>query len=317
MNKLKMPLKKIITILPLIAIAAPSVVFASNHIKREIFDNVRSSVEAMHKAFNKSRTATTYNTKVAQDIKIISQDSAQSSQNVAQQSQNAEKLSQNFGTEQQQAATANFVHKEKVPFTERELAKIAFAKNLKLLSQDEIKAASGFQEIVEKFPRFHAARFELIKIYHKVGWDTEAMELIKDGLKISKDNANYLLKKAQILVEKKQLDKSLGVLLHIKGQKKETAKSKALLAYVYLQMGQSDLAGRNYSELVKMDDANSKFWLGLALSFESMGDNKNAINSFIKVKRLGGVNSEVLKFINSKLESLQSKTMEKKTTRKY
>lgn len=195
--------------------------------------------------------------------------------------------------------------KKRIPFSKSDHAKFAFAKNLRLKLTDEAKAVEGFQKILEEFPEFLAARLELINLYKKAQWNSEIKELIEDGIKLDNKSVPLLIEKARILIKENNLDEALTVLLKIRNNKMENETSVALLAYVYLQKGQIDLAGRTYSHLVRKDNSNSQYWLGLALSFELMGNNKQAISSFTKVKRLGGVNSDVLTFVNSKLDELQ------------
>jgi Flp pilus assembly protein TadD len=74
-----------------------------------------------------------------------------------------------------------------------------------------------------------------------------------------------------------------------------------MLAYNYYNLGFYDLAHKHYAQLVRHNSRNSKWWLGLAITQDTIGNSKNAIINYNKAKVIGGLEPEVLNYIEGRI----------------
>jgi Tfp pilus assembly protein PilF len=77
-----------------------------------------------------------------------------------------------------------------------------------------------------------------------------------------------------------------------------------LLALVYLNADQPDIAEKYYQQLVSSNKENSLWWLGLAISQDASGKYMNASESFNQAKQVGRFNTEILDYINNKIKEI-------------
>lgn len=197
------------------------------------------------------------------------------------------------------------IQKELVPFNDEQLADIYYAKAVELLKQgNDVKAAEGFMQVLEKQPSYVRARLKLIEVYRGIGWNNEANNILEEGLRIDHDNSKLLVHQAAILIEEKNAEKALSLLLKVKKEEQHDADYKAALAMAYHDLKLYDLAKKNYSSLVRKDMNNAKWWLGLAITMDAQGETAGALRSFKKVKELGGTNASVLRYVQERINNL-------------
>jgi MSHA biogenesis protein MshN len=205
--------------------------------------------------------------------------------------------------------------KQKLAFSNADLANLAYAKCLELIaSGKDVEAVQKLQVLIEKIPNYTPARLKLISLYRDIGWDSEAVALLEEGLQIDANNPKFLLTKADIMLRQNKAEQALALLLKVSNAANAANQSndsvleqKALLAKAYFDLALYDLASKNYNFLIKSDMRNSKWWLGYALSLDYLGETQDAIKSFSRVKSLGGLEPDVLRYVNSRLEFLVSR----------
>ncbi len=199
------------------------------------------------------------------------------------------------------AQSGEFV-KQKIPLSDGDMAIVDYKKALKLLDVGEDVAASQvLQNIVEQYPSFNPARLELIKLYKKIGWNTEVNNLLKDGLRIDDDNPRYILQMVKSMLDSKKSEEALSLLLTVPNTDQNTIEYRAMLARVYFDLELYDLSNRSYAHLLRRDIQNPKWWLGQAINLEAIGDYQGALNSFNKVQSIGKVSPEVLQYVDSRI----------------
>ena len=70
-------------------------------------------------------------------------------------------------------------------------------------------------------------------------------------------------------------------------------------------LDQAGMAVKYYQQLLGVNKENPIWWLGLAVSQDSSGNYKNAIDSFNQAKTFGRLNTEILDYINNKIEEIK------------
>jgi tetratricopeptide (TPR) repeat protein len=167
------------------------------------------------------------------------------------------------------------VVKTAVPLSTEDKTIIKYNKIIKTFNNGSIEEAiTGLEEILHDNPSFHPARLKL----------------------------------NQILAKKKQdngdIDGSLKELNKLTEQELTNEASQQMLAYNYYNLGFYDLAHKYYTQLIRHNSRNSKWWLGLAITQDTVGNTRNAVISYTKAKVIGGLEPEVLKYIEGRINMI-------------
>lgn len=200
----------------------------------------------------------------------------------------------------------NTVAKEILPLTQQDQAIIYYNKGLESMNRNqEIEATTFFKKALNEYPRHHKSRMQLVQLYQKIGWTDEVEKLLQTGLDIDPEHGDFIKNLAMLYQQKGQMRKSLSVLLTMPDSHVTQVDYLALLALAYLNADQSGMAEKYYQQLLSVNKENSIWWLGLAIAEDSSGKYKNAIDSFNQAKTLGRFNTEILDYINNKIEEIK------------
>ena len=193
---------------------------------------------------------------------------------------------------------------QRTPLSEREHSAVLYHRALSLFKEgSDIESSVIFHQVLDRDPGFTPARIALIKIFKKIGWEREVNDLLDDGLKSSPENKELLLEQVEIFLSSNNDEKALSSLLKIKEEDKGQ-RYKTLLAVTYFDLGLYELAQQSYIKLLHVDSNNMKWWLGLGLASEALGSNKQALNSYYKILKTGGLEHSVMKYVEAKVQIL-------------
>jgi Flp pilus assembly protein TadD len=84
----------------------------------------------------------------------------------------------------------------------------------------------------------------------------------------------------------------------------------AFMAALYARLNNNMLAIHLYKRLLELNQHNSNWWLGLGISLEKNGQQKQAINAFTKAYVEGNLAPESINFIQKHLQYLREENNE-------
>lgn len=198
-------------------------------------------------------------------------------------------------------------YKEKVGFTVKDRQIIKYKRALNSIKiGKKVKAMELLYELLDENPEYYEVRIALVDIYQRSKLFDEAEALLQDGMLIDDDNPEFINRLASIMQQRGMHNKSLTLLLKTPEKHRQDPKYKALVALGYFKEGMHDLARTYYKQLVRINQKNSTWWLGLAVTEDALGNYERALISFKNAKMLANLEPEVLNYINERIDILNS-----------
>ncbi len=193
-------------------------------------------------------------------------------------------------------------------------------RELPLEQQAENKYQSGFEYLVNKnyvkaqeelrnalmiMPRHNRSRELLAGIYIKSGRIVEARTLLQYGLRLSPAHSIFAKLYARILMEQNANVTAISVLL--RNPPKQTADMDyyALLAALYQKTKQHHKAATLYRKLLKLRTKHGVWWLGMAISLEALGKDRQAKAAYEKAKNSGNLTKGLYRYTDQRVIALE------------
>lgn len=172
-------------------------------------------------------------------------------------------------------------------------------------AQEYEKAISQLKNILIRSPRFLKAREYLAMTYLSLGQVKKANELIEASLKLNPEYAGLIMLKARILVENKQNDTALSLLLKHQPSMVKEPDYYALMAALLERKGELKKAGSLYQTLIQIEPENSQYWLGYAIALERNQMNQQAIHAYQHLAKFYDAPMEIRAYAEERVHQLQ------------
>ena len=200
------------------------------------------------------------------------------------------------------------VTKKHHPLNNKQLAEIAYSKGYKLLQQGRMHQGKQFlREALSLYVPHIKAREMLAGIHIKSGHFINAAELLKEGVGVVPDYPLFAQLYARVLLEQKNPQLAIEVLN--RGSSSATMSAEpdyfALLAATYQRVNNHEKAIDIYLQLVKARPSTGIWWLGLGISLEKLGKNKEALDAYRRAQNTGSLKSGLVKFTNNRVAALK------------
>jgi tetratricopeptide (TPR) repeat protein len=166
------------------------------------------------------------------------------------------------------------------------------------------KALQDLRSILQDVPSYVVARQALVIMLQRSGQLKEAMEEVNTGIMISPNNIGLLMLKAKILLNESNAKEALKVLQVISPPLSKNVEYYSLVANLYQRVGQYDMAAQFYEQLIKTDPANSIWWMGLAIAFESSNKLNLSLKAYQQAASTGSLSPSLQIFVMSKIKQL-------------
>ena len=193
------------------------------------------------------------------------------------------------------------------PLNSKQMAEIAYQKGYKFLQQGRMREGKEYlREALSLYIPHTKAREMLAGIYIKSGHLISAAELLSEGVKVSPDYPLFAKLYARVLLE--QNNPALAVQILKRGSAAASINEEpdyyALLAATYQRVNQHHNAVDIYLQLVKVRPAAGVWWLGLGISLEKSGNNKEALEAYQRAQKTGSLKAGLVKFTNNRVAAL-------------
>jgi len=136
-----------------------------------------------------------------------------------------------------------------------------------ILDEEITQAEQLFEEILLLQPSHKAARKQLAALWFGRQSYQPALNLLSQGLALTPQDNEYRLMKARIYLSQEQAERALETLLPLADY--PNVEYQALLANTAQQQGQFVSAITAYQQLVNLQSNKGRWWLGLAIAFDS------------------------------------------------
>lgn len=192
------------------------------------------------------------------------------------------------------------------PLNSKQLAEIAYNKGYKYLQQGNMYQGKEYlRKALSLYIPHIKAREMLAGIYIKSGRLINAAELLSEGVNVVPEYPLFAKLYARVLLEQNKPQLAIRVLERGAAITDVEPDYYALLAASYQRVNQHKKSTDIYLRLVKTRPQEGVWWLGLGISLEKTGKNKQALEAYQRAQKTGSLNEGLVKFSNNRVSALQ------------
>ena len=257
-------------------------------------------------------------TKPNKAIKPIVQEDKSAQQKTGQINQDAKLNSSELETNQKTAADTLVVVEDKMisqppkpsmsvsrkRVSAEQLAKQKMAKAEELIIANKPKLAETlFEEIIMLTPNNKAARKQLAALWFGRKAFQSALNLLSQGISLDKTDSEFRLMQARIYLNQGNNEKAYQVLQDF--EHSDNIEYLVTLANVAQQLAKYQQAILSYQHLANLQPSEARWWLGLAMAYDSNGQYKLAITAYQAAVEQGNLSKSALQFTKQRLQELE------------
>lgn len=193
------------------------------------------------------------------------------------------------------------------PLNSKQLAEIAYKKGYQFLQKGQMRQGKEYlREALSLYIPHIKAREMLAGIYIKSGHFINAAELLSEGVKIAPEYPLFAKLYARVLLEQSNPKLAIQILKQgsVSVQMNIEPDYYALLAATYQRVNEHQKAVDIYLQLVNIRPAAGIWWLGLGISLEKSGKNKEALEAYQRAQKTGNLKAGLIKFTNNRVSAL-------------
>lgn len=198
------------------------------------------------------------------------------------------------------------LNKKNHPLNTKQLAEIAYSKGYKFLQQGNMYQGKEYlRKALSLYIPHIKAREMLAGIYIKSGHLINAAELLSEGVNVVPEYPLFAKLYARVLLEQNKPKLAIHVLERGAGVTDVEPDYYALLAASYQRVNEHEKSKDIYLRLVKARPQEGVWWLGLGISLEKIGKNKQALEAYQRAQQTGSLKEGLMKFSNNRVLALQ------------
>ena len=172
-----------------------------------------------------------------------------------------------------------------------------------LLNNETLEARYLLEEFLVAHPGSVSTVRRLFRLYLQLGTIDLAEQLLSKSSQLSPVTSIEL--QAQLRVSQGDLDSAISLLESTTPSLDETS-YYALLAGLYQTLGRFREAANHYRRLLDGGRAEGTYWLGLAVSLDSLLDYQGALAAFLRARETRQYEGDVLAYIEQRIRALSS-----------
>lgn len=192
------------------------------------------------------------------------------------------------------------------PLNSKQLAEIAYQEGYTLLQQGRMhQGKESLRKALSLYIPHIKAREMLAGIHIKSGRFVNAAELLSEGVKVVPEYPLFAQLYARVLLEQKNPKLAIKILEQGAAKINVEPDYYALLAATYQRVKNHKKAVELYLQLVKLRSNEGVWWLGLGISLEKSGKNKEALEAYQRAQQTGRLKAGLIKFTNNRVSALR------------
>lgn len=169
---------------------------------------------------------------------------------------------------------------------------------------DERIATELLEKLVTLSPDNEKARKRLASMLFSQGKHDQANGVLQQGIELQPDNHELRLMQAKLYVQMKNPSKAHELLANHTISAVQAMDFVSYRAALAQRVERFSAAKQDYLELTELQPANAKWWLGLAVAQERLGNTKMALQAYKNAKQLAQLSVEVDKFVEQRIQYL-------------
>ncbi len=202
-----------------------------------------------------------------------------------------------------QPSTMVITRKRLTPET---LAKQKMSRAKEAVANNNIaKAEQLFEDVLLVLPTNKDARKQLAALWFGRQSYQAALNLLSQGIHLEPTDSELRLLKAQIHIKQQQHGAAFQILQsHPKLREVTDIKYQSMLATQAQKSKQYQFAAQAYQRLTKLQNANGRWWLGLAIAYDSDSQFKLARQTYHTALNKQDLSSSARAFVEQRLQEL-------------
>ena len=167
---------------------------------------------------------------------------------------------------------------------------------------DLASAESLFEEILMLTPAHETARKQLAALWYGKKYYQDAINLLSQGIAIAPQAEEMRLMSARIYYEQERTRQAYNILKPI--NLSNSVEIQTLLANVSAELNEHESAIFSYRKLITQEPEVGRWWLGLAVSLDSLGKFVPAIDAYKKSITQNNLSTSAMQFAQQRLIEL-------------
>lgn len=167
---------------------------------------------------------------------------------------------------------------------------------------DLASAESLFEEILMLTPAHETARKQLAALWYGKKYYQDAINLLSQGIAIAPKAEEMRLMSARIYYEQERTRQAYNILKPIKLS--NSVEIQTLLANVSAELNEHESAIFSYRKLITQEPEVGRWWLGLAVSLDSLGKFVPAIDAYKQSITQNNLSTSAMQFAQQRLIEL-------------
>jgi len=148
------------------------------------------------------------------------------------------------------------------------------------------------------------ARKKLASLLFAQGNYAQSKQLLVQGIELHPAQGDLRLMLARLHVVQKEPSQAMHILAEFQPSTANQSEYLAYRAALAQQLKQTELAKSDYQSLTNIESSNAKWWLGLAIAEDQLGEVNKAVQAYTKAKSLGQLDSSVHDFMQQRISVL-------------
>jgi MSHA biogenesis protein MshN len=167
---------------------------------------------------------------------------------------------------------------------------------------DLASAESLFEEILMLTPAHETARKQLAALWYGKKYYQDAINLLSQGIAIAPQAEEMRLMSARIYYEQERTRQAYNILKPI--NLSNSVEIQTLLANVSAELNEHESAIFSYRKLITQEPEVGRWWLGLAVSLDSLGKFVPAIDAYKQSITQNNLSTSAMQFAQQRLIEL-------------
>jgi MSHA biogenesis protein MshN len=191
----------------------------------------------------------------------------------------------------------------RVQLSPEALAQQKFIKAEQAIARNDITGAEHlFEDILLIFPKHQSARKQLAALWYGRKLYQPAVNLLSQGIVFEPENSEYRFMQARIYLAQNQQQNAFDSLMVLSTT--PDIEYQSLLASTGQKLKQYQPTIDAYTLLTRLDPDAGRWWLGLAVAFDSDGQFTQAVDTYRHAVTLANLSESARQFSRQRLEQL-------------
>lgn len=173
-----------------------------------------------------------------------------------------------------------------------------------LQQKDDGEAIKLLKKLLKMKPDNQLARKKLASLLFAQGMTNESKQVIETGIRLQPDYSEFRMMLARFYVQQKNTDEAHNTLRELNVSASVEPNLVSYRASLAKKLERFNLAKLDYMNLLASQPSNAKWWLGLAISEEKLGNKRSALKAYRKVSELNQLSLEVTSFVQKRIQYL-------------